>query len=298
MTHLSALRKCLFCDQDMPVVRTQRLLDDAQTLLDRFHNYGADSILSTATIGFCLRHEDESTHVPKGIAEAWPTVLDTEELVQRIRTPRHWAVLRRVIERPQQSEYFRAILVRVEKQGKAALSLASQMQNMAELRPGYYGERGWEFLLKFLLSTFSGIGRASKTDETLNLSSDERTAAIKPLTPTLFVTVVLMPELLTSLFIEDLERAGKPHTAADAKRLRQESTRYGAALFPTDGDGINIVDFVRRQKRHQNEQAAKKRAVDSFSLSSGSSESATPTPAHVSQKKSSFLDELDDLANA
>lgn len=78
----------------------------------------------------------------------------------------------------------------------------------------------------------------------LSLRHAVNAETISPLTPTIFIHSVLVPELIVSLLQEDLRHKGQPASIADAIQLRDASTRYGSALFPADErlaiDPINV----------------------------------------------------------
>lgn len=89
----------------------------------------------------------------------------------------------------------------------------------------------------------------------LSLRNPVNAQAIQPLTPTLFIHSVLMPELIVSLLRQDLRRLGKSATVNDAIQLRDASTRYGSALFPVDARSAIDPLTIERLRRGQPELA-------------------------------------------
>ncbi len=227
---------------------TKRMKQILQGLLDRYHEEGAMSIRPEDSIAACVRHEDEKTHVIRGFEKHWPTQLDVKELRKRARSEKHWSKLLKRIEEPESSAWFVALRKKVAKDGRRALSVAAQMSDMSEQRAGYFGEQGWVELLKMLGVHFTGSG--SKVDADHNLGSRAVSKRIEPIPSNIFLHSVLMPELICSLIAEDYERkGGVPATLAQIKTVREESSRFGAALFPADGEGIDADELKSLWKR-------------------------------------------------
>ncbi|KDN52376.1 hypothetical protein K437DRAFT_254363 [Tilletiaria anomala UBC 951] len=282
------LQICPFCDGRMPDKMTQKLESMMQGLLDRYHEDGPLSISAMHTIGTCVRHEDERVHVPEGVKAGWPQILNKRELEQRVRDPIYWSVLQQRIKDPTTSEWYLAISERVAKVGKKAFSTTQQMQNIEDQRAGYYGQQGWEHLLTLLLTAFT---KGTDVDPRYHLTSKDALARIEPLNPTSFVHSILMPELIFMLLRDDMERYAQPNGSADVKRLRDASTRYGSALFPSDGEGIDPRELVaddqveRSDERGQHQGSQQARNGSSRSSSSGvrSSQKSSSQPFDIAK---------------
>lgn len=245
-TDVSELDACPFCSNPLPRRMTRALRTMLQPLLDQYHRTGG-YVGGQHTVGVCMRHEDERVTVPQGLDEGWPTMLDPRMLLRRVRRS-HWKHLLECLNRPETSRFFLGQVGRIKTLGQRALSVSGQMSTAADQRAGYYGERGWETLLTMCLVELLPCARRSESPETYSGETNEKdgssevasaavavnTRAIAPLTPTVFVHSVLVPELIVSLLREDLRSRNLPSAFEDAIALRDKSTRYGSALFAVD----------------------------------------------------------------
>ena len=228
---------------------TKALNDIMQTLLDRYHRVGPLNVRGSDTVGACIRHEDERTNVLEGIRENYPRTLDLEELQQRALQKRHWDVMKERITNPMSSSWYKDLKEKIAKHGRKAMSVETQMSNMEEQRAGYYGEQGWERLLRLLGVRFTGSSH--KTEAGYSLSDPENAERIAPVPAATFLHSVLMPELICSLLSEDLEKENRPHSLDAAKKRRKESYRYGLALFPAEGNGIDANELIQAKKKYK-----------------------------------------------
>jgi len=97
-----------------------------------------------------------------------------------------------------------------------------------------YGERGWELLQKTLIEVF-----IKDAEPEYDLGEIERRPdqPLQALNAHAFIERVLMPELICLLIINDQKARLGDITVEQAKRLRDESTEYGIAMFPSKSMG-------------------------------------------------------------
>lgn len=97
-----------------------------------------------------------------------------------------------------------------------------------------YGEKGWELLRKTLVEDF--VTNASPEHD-LNQLATHPDRPLKLLGQSGFVERVLLPELICLLIIDNEKAKRGKISMEQAKSIRDESTDYGIAMFPSNAIG-------------------------------------------------------------
>ncbi|UZJ53013.1 hypothetical protein CBS101457_002333 [Exobasidium rhododendri] len=215
----------------MPTVMSRILVGEMQHWLDQYHL--KKRIGSTSTLEACQRHRNEKETIPEGLKRGWRKELNEDSLPRRVMHEQNpfIGVMKKRIDEPSSSEWFRLIVENRRKYGKSVEGTTHQMTQMEEMHAGYYGEKGWEVLEKTLVNAFI---KEADPDYDLSIKEIQPDRPLKNLTDRQFVERVLMPELICMLIINDQKARGCILTMEEAKRLRDESTEYGIAMFPSN----------------------------------------------------------------
>ncbi|KZP01572.1 hypothetical protein CALVIDRAFT_551954 [Calocera viscosa TUFC12733] len=207
---------CPFCDEpwpEQPSKRLTALLDQitAQAWKEpRYANPNGLSAPMEIFVTLCTLHRSESSHIPEGIAQGWPTSIDFRAIAARLQVKKHR--LAKFIIDPSVSPFFQAAKNDIiEKGARVAASAFGQYETFERCQPGYYGERGMVVIQRALMSMFPDINPSHCNP----LSIDD------------FVRQALVPEAAILLIREDLEL-----DRANALAVLLKSRKYGMAQFP------------------------------------------------------------------
>ncbi|CAE7092761.1 unnamed protein product [Rhizoctonia solani] len=212
---------CPFCDEPFPEHPSpdliQLLADLKKTAVSepRIRNpHGLTAPLMTY-INLCQMHRAESTHVEQGRRNHWPSVIDWDDVRERLKSPEVTKALRRIIEDPHSSEFYVTLYNNIKRDGALkAASIRAQLDTFELSYPGYYGEQGLLVLFDTLNELFP------------NLTSEE----CRPLTARQFFMSVLVPEAAALLIERDMDC-----THEEALSTLRESRQYGLTMFPDRG---------------------------------------------------------------
>lgn len=132
---------CPFCDEPLPLypsARLQRLLDRARVNARPQARIGNSKGLKApfATfVGVCNQHRNETTVIPEGVAQGWPTDISFDELPGRLKIMR--PRLLRIVEQPNNSPFYREAMENIASMGAlAAAGAVGQMNAFERSRPG------------------------------------------------------------------------------------------------------------------------------------------------------------------
>ncbi|CAE6418436.1 unnamed protein product [Rhizoctonia solani] len=221
MSPLDAQNLCPFCDEpfpDSPSPDLMQLLEDLKKIAvfePRLRNpCGLTAPLMTY-INLCQMHRAESTHVEQGRRNHWPSVIDWENVRERLKSLKVVKALRNIIDEPRSSGFFVTFYNNIKRDGALkAASIRAQLDTFELSHPGYYGEQG-------LLVFFDTLNELFP-----NLTAEES----KPLTTRQFFMSVLVPEAAALLIEQDMDC-----THEEALIILRESRQYGLAMFPDRG---------------------------------------------------------------
>ncbi|CAE6359115.1 unnamed protein product [Rhizoctonia solani] len=212
---------CPFCDEpfpDSPSPDLLQLLEDLKRIAipePRLRNpQGLTAPLMTY-INLCQMHRAESKYVEQGRKNCWPSVIDWDNVRERLKSLEVVRSLRNIIDDPYSSEFFVTFYNNIKRDGALkAASIRAQLDTFELSHPGYYGEQG-------LLVFFDTLNELFP-----NLTPEET----KPLTTRQFFTSVLVPEAAVLLIEQDMDCAHE-----EALIILRESRQYGLAMFPDRG---------------------------------------------------------------
>ncbi|CAE6483526.1 unnamed protein product [Rhizoctonia solani] len=166
-------------------------------------------------INLCQMHRAESTYVEQGRQNHWPSVIDWDDVLERLKSPEIVKALRNIIDDPHSSEFFVTFYNNIRRDGALkAASIRAQLDTFELSHPGYYGEQGLLILFDTLNELFP------------NLTSEE----CRPLSARQFFMSVLVPEAAALLIEQDMDC-----THQEALITLRESRQYGLAMFPDRG---------------------------------------------------------------
>lgn len=132
---------CPFCDEPLPPQpssRLQRLIERA-----RLHARAQPRVANSKGliapfaifIGACNQHRDETTVIPEGVAQGWPTNIDFDAIPTRLKAMR--PRLLSFIERPNTSTFFQKAMEDVASMGAlASVGAQGQLAAFQRSRPG------------------------------------------------------------------------------------------------------------------------------------------------------------------
>ncbi|KAJ1306595.1 hypothetical protein OPQ81_007595 [Rhizoctonia solani] len=212
---------CPFCDEpfpDNPSPDLMQLLADLKKTAvpePRLRNPNGLTAPLMTYINLCQMHRAESKYVEQGRRNHWPSVIDWDDVRERLKSSGVVKALRSIIADPHSSGFFVTFYNKIRRDGvlKAA-SIRAQLDTFELSHPGYYGEQG-------LLVFFDTLNELFP-----NLTSEE----CKPLTTRQFFTSVLVPEAAALLIKQDMDC-----TYEEALTILRESRQYGLAMFPDRG---------------------------------------------------------------
>ncbi|CAE6482737.1 unnamed protein product [Rhizoctonia solani] len=212
---------CPFCDEpfpDNPSPDLIQLLTDLKKVAvsePRLRNPNGLTAPLMTYINLCQMHRAESIHVEQGRRNHWPSVIDWDDVRERLKSPKVVKALRTIINDPHSSDFFVAFYNTIKRDGALkAASIRAQLDTFELSHPGYYGEQGSLIFFDTLNELFP------------NLTSDE----CKPLTTRQFFMSVLVPEAAALLIEQDMDC-----THEEALITLRESRQYGLAMFPDRG---------------------------------------------------------------
>ncbi|KZT59479.1 hypothetical protein CALCODRAFT_191653 [Calocera cornea HHB12733] len=207
---------CPFCDEpwpERPSKRLTALLDQVKLHAwkdPRYSNPDGFSAPMEVFVTLCTLHRSESSHIPEGIAEGWPTKIDFGGIPARLGQKKH--ALKKIVDDPSLSPFFQAAKNDIlEKGARVAASAFGQYETFERCQPGYYGERGMVVIQHALDSMFA----------------DVTMSCCEPLSVDDFIRQTLVPEAALLLIGEDLRLS-----RADALAVLLKSRKYGVAQFP------------------------------------------------------------------
>jgi hypothetical protein len=134
---------CPFCDEPLPDNPSPDLL---QLLADlrataapepRLRNpLGLTAPLMTF-INLCQMHRAESTYVEQGRRNHWPSVIDWDDVRERLRSPRVVKALQEIIKDPHSSEFFVTLYNTIKRDGALKVaSIRGQLDTFELSHPG------------------------------------------------------------------------------------------------------------------------------------------------------------------
>ncbi|EJF64057.1 hypothetical protein DICSQDRAFT_81010, partial [Dichomitus squalens LYAD-421 SS1] len=235
---------CPWCDEPLPSDPTPHLR--ALMAAAKHVSYPDDRLTNplglraplAAFVGVCQRHRFERNWIPRARKRGWPTTIDWDALSGRISRLR--GHLQAIVDdvdgefaaeasrtwrggsrRPRkENEFWMEVVKNVRQQGsRQTAGVRGQFLHFNKTQPGYYGELGYVIIHQTLCDLFP--------------PADFHPDATLPLTPSDFISLVLVPEAAMRLIMEDLSL---PRDQA-IETLR-ESVEYGVAMFPVDeGEG-------------------------------------------------------------
>ncbi|TFY64647.1 hypothetical protein EVJ58_g2485 [Rhodofomes roseus] len=223
-------------------------------------------------VSVCQRHRFESHQIPKAQARGWPTKIDWDSVAPRVKALR--AKLQEIIDdvdedflpgahraddagdddvarwsdRPRKgSTFWRDVVKSVRKSGsRKTAGVAGQLANFSKTQPGYYGELGYVIIHQTMYDMFPPA--SFPPESTLPLNSTD------------FIQLILIPEAVVSLIMEDMYQ-----TREEAIETLRDSAEYGVAMFPDDqAEGADAVDqgeriIMRRAEARRRELAVEDR---------------------------------------
>lgn len=206
-------------------------------------------------------HRAETTVIPLGERDGFPTSIDFDNLDQRLEAGFIHDRLRRVIAKPHISKFFLRAQKEIEAMGLAkwkALANQGSESTLSIATPGYYGDLGRAIIIQhFQLLTKWGMMRP--------LSKE----AILPLSTTDFIATVLVPEAAVLLIMEDQGWSGNPSGSRwklamrEAMDIRTRSAEYGHWRFREDGVGQAVLARLKSAEEE------KKRRVEEVEMRPG-----------------------------
>ncbi|CAE6455961.1 unnamed protein product [Rhizoctonia solani] len=212
---------CPFCDEpfpDNPSPDLMQLLADlrkAAVSEPRLRNPNGLTAPLMTYINLCQMHRAESTYVEQGRRNHWPSVIDWDDVRERLMSSEVVKALRSIIDDPHSSEFFVTFYNTIKRDGALkAASIRAQLDTFELSHPGYYGEQGFLVFFDILNELFP------------NLTPKES----KPLTTRQFFMSVLVPEAAALLIEQDMDC-----THEEALVILRESRQYGLAMFPDRG---------------------------------------------------------------
>lgn len=232
-TEAKLLRVCPFCDRLMPRRPSIQLQELMQPWLDKLHAgrpWKATDLLTT-----CTKHQEEVEVIPNGKKAGWPTMLDLDKLLDRVEADELRSELDQLVQEPTESTFAKRTLELRQQQGnKSGMS----MIQMTQCQAGYYGEQGLEVIREALSKRFLSSG--SSEPSLLDPSVIDK---IKPLTAWEFIDLVLVPEVVCRLIIDDFARKRNDKqrdlSLKEAEEIQQASWPYGMAMFPSEVGGTD-----------------------------------------------------------
>ncbi|EJU03670.1 hypothetical protein DACRYDRAFT_77371 [Dacryopinax primogenitus] len=211
---------CPFCDEPWPERPSKRLTELLKQVKPRawkdprYSNPDGLSAPLEIFVSLCTLHRSETSHIPEGIAQGWPTTLDFNRIPKRLEQRKD--SLKAIISSPSASPFFQAAKNDIfEKGTRVAGSVFGQYETFERCQPGYYGEQGMITIQRALMFMFPNMV-ASNT---------------RPLSVDDFIRQVLVPEAAILLIRQDLQLS-----RAKALQVLLKSRKYGLAQFP-DRDG-------------------------------------------------------------
>ena len=133
------------------------------------------------------------------------------------------------------SEWFHREIELRKAIGRQADNVSTQMQRLDDEQAGYFGELGWEVMRSSLISNF--VIRVDDRRYDLKHLCTESASRMANLSPEKFVERILVPELVLLLIINDAKGKKMMMTMDEARQIRNESTLYGIAMFPSTAMG-------------------------------------------------------------
>ncbi|KAG8714970.1 hypothetical protein FRC11_006300 [Ceratobasidium sp. 423] len=273
-TALDAQNLCPFCDEsfpDNPSPDLMQLLADLTKIATpepRLRNPSGLTAPLMTYINLCQMHRAESTYVEQGRQNHWPTVIDWDDVRERLKSSEVVKALRSIIDDPYSSKFFVTFYNTIKRDGALkAASIRAQLDTFELSHPGYYGEQG-------LLVFFDTLNELLP-----NLTYEE----CKPLTTRQFFMSVLVPEAAAVLIEQDMDC-----THEEALIILHESRQYGLAMFPDRGG------FFGSGKGDHMDEAGAKQLKWRKDMAGSTYRSNRPEIAQSPMFKSRFLEEETD----
>ena len=189
-------------------------------------NRGTALLKGDAAREWCLSHErsDAEIHCKE---KGWPQTLDN---LEPVRVQRHIKQLKPIIERKQPSHYIQQLdsAITAAKGNLTKINFYIAQTAVETIHYGYYGPKG-ALMLSSMISSDSQVekwlNKAKKKDKSLRLTASNARA----------VQCLLLPEILTSLVIEDMrlnESTTVKNAAQEARKILRDSATAGFTLHP------------------------------------------------------------------
>ncbi|KZV83711.1 hypothetical protein EXIGLDRAFT_777308 [Exidia glandulosa HHB12029] len=216
---------CPFCDSllpENPSAEYKRLLK--ATLRHAWPSYRRENPKGMSAdmevrVGVCVRHRFETKTMPKAVAKGWPTDIDFDALPSRVQSTHVMSRLRRILEQPTTSHFFRQFSALRKQHGILYLEGSrGQRLTIDDFGTGYYGYKGYGIFFNLVYQLFD-IPTVKPRFAPLSIVS--------------IVTCILIPEIALALIMED--KSCEEKLAIDILR---KSTDYGRNMFPDPDDDV------------------------------------------------------------
>ncbi|KAK7022325.1 hypothetical protein R3P38DRAFT_1116603 [Favolaschia claudopus] len=228
---IAAENLCPFCDRALPLIASPFLVAMLEKLVaesqpdPRPTNSLGRKMESSKYGAVCNRHEFENEELPKAIANKWPTTIDWDTVHVRVtdlKEPLNRILLDDDLRPggPRDRCVFWTEYLAGAASGRRAgrTGVLSELSKFDKWRPGYYGEQGAQLFQKIMYTWFPPT------------RNNELHSA--PLNTRQFIEQILVPEIGMRLIAEDLGL----DNLHDAIEVLRASSKYGAGMFPADGE--------------------------------------------------------------
>ncbi|OCF34648.1 hypothetical protein I316_03690 [Kwoniella heveanensis BCC8398] len=252
----SLTEQCPYCSEPMPskpskyLTQLQDRLEEISTPCPTESNPSARNLPWQQHIDFCNLHRAETSLIPLGIRDGYPETIDFLHLEERLE--KGWIRLRldEIVRNPQRSKVFRRVQREVEEVGKnrwGGIKFQSKEENIAAVKPGYYGDLGRAIMIDHFLNLrkwghFPSLKSSTsssqpQTSSQSAIAEQHNPLSLEPLSWHDFISHVLVPESSILLIMEDRRYSSLTDQAyKEAERVRSESVKYGTWKFREEGD--------------------------------------------------------------
>ncbi|WVQ94476.1 hypothetical protein IAU59_001555 [Kwoniella sp. CBS 9459] len=287
----SATDQCPYCSEPMPshpsahLVELKRQLEDISVPCPTEDNPSARNLSWQQHIDFCSLHRAETSLIPLGIRDGYPEHIDFLHLEERLEQGWIRKRLDEIVQNPQSSDVFRRVQKEVEEHGKmrwGGIRFQSKEDNIAAVKPGYYGDLGRAIIINHFLnlrkwgyfpclksSTSSQTGHSSQSA----IAEQHNPISLEPLSWHDFVSHVLVPESSILLIMQDRDHASlTDHAYDEAEAVRSRSVKYGTWKFREEGDEAEEILAELRATIGEKRKRLRKIAMRQMLLTQGADE--------------------------
>ncbi|WVF66867.1 hypothetical protein IAT40_001610 [Kwoniella sp. CBS 6097] len=294
---------CPYCSEPMPSNPSSHLkqlkghLEEISTPCPTEINPSARSLSWQRHIDFCSLHRAETSLIPLGIRDGYPENIDFLHLEERLEQGWIRERLDEILRDPQSSNVFKRVHEEIEKIGKirwGGIKFQSKEENIAAVKPGYYGDLGRTIIINHFLNLrkwgyfpslkSSSSSQTAQTPSQSTIAEQHNPISLEPLSWHDFVSHVLVPEASVLLIMQD--RGNSYATVQgyeEAEAVRAESIKYGTWKFREEGDEAEDILEKLRNSVDKKRKRLRRIAVDVASASaSASAKPKEKTSASVS----------------